>query len=69
VPTPAASGVAEPAAIYGSLICVASVFVSWRSKGKSLASLSPVGNVMPIADFQFWISIGKRQLEIENGVC
>jgi len=58
-------------AIYESLVCAASVFASWRSRDKSPALLSLVGNV--IADFQLpisnsWISFGNRQLAIENGV-
>jgi hypothetical protein len=46
--------VVERVAIYESLVCAASVFVSWRLRDKSRASLSLVGNV--IADFQLPIS-------------
>jgi hypothetical protein len=68
--TPVASGAVERVAIYESLACAASVFASWRSRDKSPALLSLVGNV--IAEFQlsipnlgFQSAIGYWQLKME----
>jgi hypothetical protein len=70
VPTPAASDVAGRAAICGSLICAASVFVNWRWRDKFPASLSLVGNViadfqLPISNFGFQSAIGNWQSKME----
>jgi len=51
-------------AICGNLVCAASVFASWRSRDKSPALLSLVGNV--IADFQLPISNFGLQSAIGN---
>jgi hypothetical protein len=69
-PTPVASGAVERVAIYESLVCAASVFASWRSRDKSPALLSLVGNViadfqLPISNFGFQSAIGNWQLKME----